>query len=278
MGITAGPDGSLWFTELASSKIGKITLEGTISESAIPSKSGADAIALGPDGDLWFTESRDLPGGSSIGKITPDGTITEYPFSTTANNPNGPDGIVAGPDGNMWFTDRTASKIGKITMGGIITEYGPTSAMPISISTGPGGNMFFTETCVCGGAFYSKIGKITPGGTITEFAVFHADLRRGGITAGPDGNLWFTEPYPGGISKITVNGTMTEYHGGTVGCCIVAGSDGNLWFTDNIGLGRITPGGIIEYPTGFAAGIAIGPDGNVWFTEPNANKIGKFTP
>jgi streptogramin lyase len=57
LGITAGPDGALWFVEALSNKIGRITVGGTVSEFAIPTaNSGAMAIVAGPDGNLWFTE------------------------------------------------------------------------------------------------------------------------------------------------------------------------------------------------------------------------------
>jgi streptogramin lyase len=58
-------------------------------------------ITAGPDGNLWFTEER----GNQIGRITPAGTVTEFPI------PNGnsqPAGITAGPDGNLWFTEQFA--------------------------------------------------------------------------------------------------------------------------------------------------------------------------
>jgi streptogramin lyase len=55
---------------------------------------------------------------------------------------------------------------------------------------------------------------------------------------------------------------------------ITAGADGNLWFTDNYGIGRITPTGqITVFPvqagvqTGeqqFPNEISSGPDGNLW--------------
>ena len=50
-----------------------------------------------------------------------------------------------------------------------------------------------------------------------------------------------------------------------------AGPDGNLWFTQfGVGkLGRITPAGVITQFGPHAAdpsGIAMGPDGRIWFT------------
>jgi streptogramin lyase len=65
---------------------------------------------------------------------------------------------------------------------------------------------------------------------------------------------------------------------------ITAGPDGNLWFTEQVTgkIGRITPGGVItEYALPVATaqpfGIAAGPDGALWFTEVDGNKIGRIT-
>src|SRR5208282_2637958 len=110
------------------------------------------------------------------------------------------------------------------------------------------------------------------------------------ITAGPDGNLWFT----GGnniIGRITPTGTITEFTIPTANCfpgSITAGPDGNLWFVeeDSNKIGRITPAGMItEFPIPTAnsqlsptQGITTGPDGNLWFTESDAGQIGRITP
>jgi virginiamycin B lyase len=56
-GIAAGPDGNLWFAELNSNQIGRITVSGAISEFPVPTaSSGPAGIAAGPDGNLWFAE------------------------------------------------------------------------------------------------------------------------------------------------------------------------------------------------------------------------------
>lgn len=66
-GITAGPDGNLWFTEAAANKIGRITPDGSITEFPIPTAASRPRkITAGPDGNLWFTESS----GNKIGRIT----------------------------------------------------------------------------------------------------------------------------------------------------------------------------------------------------------------
>src|SRR5438309_4945426 len=56
-GITSGPDGNLWFTEVHGNKIGQVTTQGVFTEFPVPT-AGCDpyGIAAGPDGNLWFTE------------------------------------------------------------------------------------------------------------------------------------------------------------------------------------------------------------------------------
>src|SRR5262249_30279546 len=60
LGITNGPDGNVWFTELrfADPGIGRITPTGVITEfkTGITSHSQPARIVSGPDGNLWFTE------------------------------------------------------------------------------------------------------------------------------------------------------------------------------------------------------------------------------
>ncbi len=66
------------------------------------------------------------------------------------------------------------------------------------LAIGPDGNVWFTEdtvdTCVRGLCFTSAVGiaRIGPTGIIGEFPV-NGTFALGGLTAGPDGNLWFSE-------------------------------------------------------------------------------------
>jgi hypothetical protein len=128
------------------------------------------------------------------------------------------------------------------------------------------------------------------GQVVTEFSTgITAGAAPDGITAGPDGNLWFAEPNANGVARITPLGVVTEFSAGiTAGAQpvdIAAGPDGNLWFTQNNfdRIGRITPLGVVtEFSTGISASaglfdITAGPDGNLWFTELTGNRIGRIT-
>jgi streptogramin lyase len=101
------------------------------------------------------------------------------------------------------------------------------------------------------------------------------------LAAGPDGNMWFTEPYNDAIGRLTTDGhSLSDNYVplGSFPYYITAGPDGNMWFTElNSGkIGRMNTDGILlnEYSVPAGEGqpfiIAPGPDGNVWFTERNA--------
>jgi streptogramin lyase len=125
---------------------------------------------------------------------------------------------------------------------------------------------------------------------VTEFAIPTAGAGLTAITAGPDGNIWFTESLVNKIGRISPDGVITEFPIPTTDSQpidIVASPDGNLWFTELAGnkIGRITTAGVttefalpgeILGPSG-PGHIAAGPDGNLWFVESSTDKIGRMT-
>jgi len=279
-GITAGPDANLWFVEQSGNRVGRITINGALTEfsAGITAGSGPFDITAGPDGNLWFTEHE----GDRVARITFNGTVTEFAAGITADAQ--PTGITAGPDGNLWFAEYHSDRIGQITPTGAVTEFsaGITAGSgPSDITAGPDGNLWFTE--FNGG----RIGRITPTGAVTEFTAGITGNGSSGITAGPDGNLWFAEPDADRIGRITTTGAVTEFAAGITADAeptgITAGPDGNLWFTEyHDAVGRITPTGTVtEYAAGIADGsepfgIATGLDGNLWFTEYRRGQIGRL--
>jgi streptogramin lyase len=126
--------------------------------------------------------------------------------------------------------------------------------------------------------------------TITEFPAPTASSQPNWITAGPDGNLWFTERVNDKIGMINpTTHASAEFAIPTANALpfgITAGPDGNLWFAELGGnkIGEINPAthAIAEFPVPTASAgpdwITMGPDGNLWFTELNANKIGEINP
>jgi streptogramin lyase len=231
-GITAGPDGNIWFVE--SEHVGRMTPSGGLTTFTIPgSKVSAKGIAAGPDGNLWFTESAN----KTVGKMNTKGEILGEYKTLTAE----PTSIVTGPDKNLWFTMCNIlkkAKIGKITTSGVITEYElpGKEPCPTGITSGPDGNLWYTNF------LESKIGKITTSGEITEYSLpakSNPEMITGGEGLG-NGNLYFTESGSNKIGRITTSGEITEYAlpAESKPYGIAFGTDGNVWYTDS-GTGRI---------------------------------------
>lgn len=277
-GIKVGADGALWFIETGAGQIGRITMEGEVSEYPIPTEDAVDNsqgfVALGPDGAIWFNE--DLA--SKLGRITPDGEITEYDL---------PPGlapireIVAGPENTLWLTALEANKIVKLnTEGEVLAEYPlpKPESFPAGMVAGPDGAFWFVENRA------NQIGRITAAGEITEYPLPTEQSFPIRITVGPDDALWFTLYRANAIGRISLEGEITEFpvpDMQPVG--ITAGADGAIWFTsyESNEIGRLTMEGevsIISIPTYASVPyhITAGPDGNLWFTEQQGNLIGQI--
>jgi streptogramin lyase len=108
------------------------------------------------------------------------------------------------------------------------------------------------------------------------------------VVAGPDGNLWVTNPGSNTIARVSTAGNVLQNYSLPTANSgvrnIAVGPDNNLWFTMTTSnqIGRITTAGVIStfnIPTANSQpyDIAAGPDGALWFTEFAGNKIGRIT-
>ncbi len=135
--MVAAPDGGVWFTEINGSNIGRMTADGTVTESPLTPGAAPASITFGADGALWFTEL----GADKIGRMTTGGVLTdELPVPTAGALPAG---ITLGWDGNVWFGE-VVGKVGRVTVGGTITEFPlPTpDSQPRVPTPGPDGHMW----------------------------------------------------------------------------------------------------------------------------------------
>jgi streptogramin lyase len=100
-------------------RIGRLTTSGTISLFTIPDFRGdIGGITSGPDGNIWFTYGSAPFGPGSlgpfknkVGRVTPDGAITEVSLPAPYGIPRG---ITAGPDGNLWIAELYTNKIARL--------------------------------------------------------------------------------------------------------------------------------------------------------------------
>ena len=284
-GIVTGADGSLWFAEKGTDRIGRITPAGEVAEYPLPTPEAQPSqVTLGPDGNVWFTEM----GPGNVGRITPGGVVTEFPVCDYCR----PWGITAGPEGAVWFTLPVAGEVGRITASGQVTRFplavGPNE--PDLIAAGPDGNLWIADKgLVREEPTVGQIVRLAPGGQSTLFKVPTPteNFRPTAIAPGPDGALWFTGSGTG-VGRIDTAGQITEFPLPLFGerNAIVGGPDGNIWLS-NSGPGaadgsidRLTlDGHLSTYPVPYGSrGMAVGPEGDIWFTEWAGHGIGRIAP
>lgn len=191
-------DGSVWFGEQftlnpllqyvaldepvvdkASGYIGVVRPSGEVTHYLVRQGSLVLDVAPGPDGNIWFTEFI----GDRIGRITPDGAVTEFPLPPSLSLPWG---ITAGPDGALWFTTRTTGNhIGRISVSGEISEFD----VP-QLGAYPTGSLAYVTTGT--DALYFSMGSSI--GRLTTSGQFSVATPPGGlmldITAGPNGDIY----------------------------------------------------------------------------------------
>ena len=255
-------DGDLWLAVESESKIVKINQGNIRTEYPLPAGSKPNAITADQQGNIWFTDK----GTDEIGKILPSG----YKVENSVGVKGELEGITVGPEGDIWYSSYisgTGPVIGKINSNwGGGTEYKVSYSSSIMID-GPDGNIWF--------AAGSTIAKITPAGTASYYEVPGAKIED--ISAGSDGNIWFTNNAVNKIGKMNRTGSvLAEYAlpAKSDPLEITAGPDGNLWFDayESSKIDKITTEGkLTEYNIGAAPGdvlpwlITVGAEGNIWY-------------
>ncbi|HLJ75625.1 MAG TPA: hypothetical protein VKU62_13620 [Thermoanaerobaculia bacterium] len=109
-GLVSGGDGNLWFIDETKNQVVKFSLatNSVAGAFAIPSQSNGsdDKTVAAWDGNIWFTR------GTSIDRVTRDGTITEFPVPSGGK----PAAILMAGDGNIWFTEPVSGRIGQLVL------------------------------------------------------------------------------------------------------------------------------------------------------------------
>jgi virginiamycin B lyase len=265
--IVTGPDGNLWYTT-GVGLIGRVSMDGTISEITVRIGSDIHGIVVGPDSNLWFAETNS----NVIGRMSVTGAFVEFVTPSLVGQPNE---ITRGSDGNLWFTDRV-SGLGRVTTQGTITDVVPLLG-PGAITSGPDGNLWFTLAELSLSNSIGRFALTTPNFNAT-FPLPH-NVDPTDVTPGPDGNVWFTEFAAKRVGRITPSGDITEFDipaaAGSPNV-LTQGPDGSLWIAASNEIVVMATNGVVTREISMpqnvngSSGITTGPDGNVWFTLPFA--------
>jgi hypothetical protein len=299
--MTVAPGGRLWFAEQGRADgpaLGSQSPTGARIDVALPaSDAGGTIVGVAADasGNVWYAlQTAPGTGGvaGKIGRVGPDGSVTEFYLPLTVDLPVA---MTIGPDGNPWVAVHNPSSgwsIDRVGPDGAATPFPVVGATNLMwLTAGPDQNLWFVDG--------QKIGKMTTEGVVTEFTLTApangpaVDLTHAQLTAGSDGNIWFLGL--GGLSKITPDGTVsTMTTPDTKLDSLSRGSDGNLYIsflpspTSPLGgnpgavVARVaTDGQTFILPdrvdaTGtVVAAMASGNDASVWLNE-GGGKLGRI--
>jgi streptogramin lyase len=226
--LTVGADHKFYLGSQNFSGIDVVDTSGNVVTYVPPSSDfvAYDGMALGPDGNVWFAED------AHVGKITPAGVITEYPYSdATTTNYYG--SVTTGPDHNVWVTEYSTTTIDKVIPAtGAMTNYAFTNCSSVTGVVSAAGSLWVN----CG----TNLAQVTTGGVSTYFYAGNGGgISQNGSTlaVGPDGNPWFALNSGNRIGEFNpADNSMTFYFPpasfGTNNA-IAAGSDGNVWTMDS---------------------------------------------
>jgi virginiamycin B lyase len=107
----------VWFSDSVASRIARVDMTGRVVEHALRPGSGPRAIVPAPDGNLCFV----LAEGNAIGRLTPDGALTEFALPRPGSSPRG---IVVANGDEIWFTENAVNLIGRMNLAGeLLAEY-----------------------------------------------------------------------------------------------------------------------------------------------------------
>jgi streptogramin lyase len=288
--IAAGPDGTIWFTDLTTPAIGSISPKLVITEYTVGLRNGAQpyAIVAGPDGNMWFSDA------AAIGRITPAGKIVEF----HSGIPKGvsPGGLAVGGGGKaIWSIGvGTPSVLLRVSLDGVISTFPipPRLSPDGSIAADAAGNVWFfasrpnhnvilVQRTKGGGIVLNRTGLVTKGEPCCP------NIAANHIAIGSDGSPWFTTPYFGVASSFYkmvgtfANGKTTLYRTVTgkltyqVFPSGITSPGGSLWFSGSNPLSfdgalwRLTTNGKqVAYPIPYdPAGLTATSESVVWFTS-----------
>lgn len=249
----------LWFTDWGRSSIWRITAKGDVDEFRTPTRSsnamgppgqGSNpaGIAVGPDGNIWFTESL----ADVIGRITPEGEITEYPLPDRDRVHANPWAITGGHDDAVWFTKQLTNELGRLD-----PATGTMSVVPLSAGSGAGmvGGGSSLDFAPDGRFWMDKprgsVMATTPSGNVSTYAVFSEPASITSVVADSSGRVWVADAARGRLAHLAVsNGKATEVP-------LPPGPANRMQGTAG----------------GATASIDVLDEGSVWVSQPTAGRI-----
>jgi len=230
----------MWFTEYTTTKVGRVSRSGHVTEFPLPTPTyGGTGIIGSAPGAVLVAD----PAGF-IDTISAAGAITRTRVPTALGHPFA---IARLPSGTVWLSELTGyyeSSRHLLSFRSGSGEPSQTVMLPdplsnvVALAAGPGGTVWFADF----GA--SQVGELSPGGRIRFFGDRSPNGGISDITAGPDGSMWVSQQN-GLVVRISPGGNVGEL--------------------------------ALPSPASNPDGITAGPGRTIWIAETGADAIVKVT-
>ncbi|MCB9371831.1 MAG: S-layer homology domain-containing protein [Microthrixaceae bacterium] len=242
-GITAGPDGNVWFTAPTTTGsyptpgwIGRITPSGQITLVPLPGgRQASRGIVLGPDQRLWFVIDEVAINSRNLGALDPDTLVT----AVYGTNHPGPEDLTVGADGNIWYVYQQVHFGGEVTHWldrlsldtftvDVHRDYFHDRGANVAIAPGPDLSMWFVNGGSWSQPTDTRVGRssLAAGGRTTSWDDPGESLEsRPDIAAAPDGSVWYTSPSLDRIARVDTAGPDVSITKSRDESSVVAGHD-----------------------------------------------------
>tara|TARA_R110000772_G_scaffold24780_4_gene65021 strand:- start:537 stop:1748 length:1212 start_codon:yes stop_codon:yes gene_type:complete len=270
------PDGSIWWTGMYASLIGRLDPQtGAMEEFRLPAAARPHSIIPDQEGNIWYTGNSN----STIGKLDPGtGLITEYP--TEARDPHT---MTWHPNGDLYFTSQNSNMLGRLDpQTGEMDEI-QTEPRPYGIKVGRNGTVYIAYNGT------NKIGAMDPETMeVRYFTISEPESRIRRLDLASDGSIWYVNSSMGRIGHLDTNtGVYEEWEspsGPQSHPYAISVIDDVVWYNESgmrpDTLVRFDPAAetFQSWPIPSGVGIVrnswVTQDGNLLIHQSSTNKIG----
>ena len=202
--MTAGDDGSIWWTDPGGNRVGHASAAGAMAPD-LPDVGAPFSLTTAPDGSIWFGQIKfnllTFEASASFGRVAPDGTLGPLAAPTLEI----PTGLAATADGRIWFskdTEEVRSFDPAAATPTFTTVTSPGAKAVTAVAAGPDGALWYLGASTAQDETVTGyVGRIAPGSTAPqEWSLPGVSPLR--ITAGADGNMWFTDELNSVVSRV----------------------------------------------------------------------------